>query len=110
MVDLAPQQRALYEASLVLGELPASLGPEPAVAEALEHQAHAIQAAHRAGRSCVAGLLRSYGAAGPDLRVREPGYGASAMGMAAYRHPSAGRPNGSPEIASLLERVLRTQG
>jgi ankyrin repeat protein len=69
VLDLAPQQLAFYEASLLIGELPASLGPEPALREALEHQVLAVQAAHRAGRPCVAGLLRSYGARGSDAEI-----------------------------------------
>jgi hypothetical protein len=69
MPGLGPQQLALYECSLLVGDLPASLGPEPALREALEHQARVLQAAHRAGRSCVAGLLRSYGAKGSDAEI-----------------------------------------
>lgn len=39
---------------------------------------------------------------GPDLSVREPVYGGTALGMARHRHPAAGRPNGSPEVAAIL--------
>ena len=39
----------------------------------------------------------------PDLDVREPAHGCTAIGMAKYRHTSEGRPNGSPEIVALLE-------
>ena len=49
-------------------------------------------AAH--GRREVVELLLSKS---PDLDVKEPVYGGSAIGMAGYPHGSAGRPNGSPE-------------
>jgi hypothetical protein len=51
------------------------------------------------GRREVVELLLSKG---PDLGVREPFHGGTAVGIAAYPHPSAGRPNGSPEIVDLL--------
>jgi hypothetical protein len=43
----------------------------------------------------------------PDLSVREPVHGGTALGMAKYRHRPAGRPEGSPAIVELLEAALR---
>ena len=43
----------------------------------------------------------------PDLSVREPVYGATAKGIAEYPHPSAGKPNGHPEIVELLRSAQR---
>jgi len=56
------------------------------------------------GRREVVELLLSKG---PDLGVRDPVYGGTAAGIAAYRHPSAGRPNGSPEIVELFRRAQK---
>jgi feruloyl-CoA synthase len=38
----------------------------------------------------------------PDLSVRDAKWGNSAIGMARYEHPAAGRPHGSRDIALLL--------
>ncbi|MEV6610982.1 ankyrin repeat domain-containing protein [Kutzneria sp. NPDC051319] len=43
----------------------------------------------------------------PDLSVREPVHGATALGAARYHHPSAGRPAGSPAVVRLLEAHAR---
>ena len=56
-------------------------------------------AAFHGHRDVVAFLLSKQ----PDLDVREPAHGSTAIGMAKYRHPSGGRPEGSPEIVALLE-------
>jgi hypothetical protein len=40
---------------------------------------------------------------GPDLSVREPVYGGTALGMAKHPHPAAGRPEGALEVIALLE-------
>lgn len=40
----------------------------------------------------------------PDLSVIEPIYGATALGIASYAHPAAGRPHGHPAIVALLEQ------
>jgi hypothetical protein len=42
----------------------------------------------------------------PDLSVEEPIYGATALSIARYEHPAAGRPNGSPDLVALLERWI----
>ena len=41
---------------------------------------------------------------GPDLAFREPMHDATALGMARYPHPAAGRPHGNPAIVALLTR------
>jgi hypothetical protein len=51
------------------------------------------------GRREVVALLIERG---PDLAFREPVHGATALGMARYPHPAAGRPQGNPEVAALL--------
>jgi hypothetical protein len=56
------------------------------------------------GRREVVELLLSRS---PDLDVKQPVYGGSAIGMAAYPHPSAGRPNGNPNIVEMLRRERR---
>jgi ankyrin repeat protein len=44
----------------------------------------------------------------PDLRVKEPAHGSTALGMARYPHHRAeGRPGGSPDIAAILEERMR---
>lgn len=52
------------------------------------------------GRREVVALLLEHG---PDLTFREPVHGATALGMARYPHPAAGRPQGNPDVAALLE-------
>jgi len=45
----------------------------------------------------------------PDLSVKEPAHGSTAVGMAKYpHHRSEGRPGGSPDIVALLEDRMRT--
>jgi hypothetical protein len=61
-----------------------------------------IHAAGHGRREAVALLLTK----GPDLNVREPVYGSTALGAAKYRHPAAGRPEGSPEVVKLIEAAL----
>jgi len=44
----------------------------------------------------------------PDLSVKEPAHGSTALGMAKYPHHRAeGRPGGSPDIAAILEGRMR---
>jgi Ankyrin repeat len=63
------QSRLFHEASLLVGALPEGLGPEPSLRAALDGQVMAVQEAHRAGRACVAALLRSYGTRGADAEI-----------------------------------------
>jgi hypothetical protein len=58
-----------------------------------------IYAASHGRRDAVEWLLQK----GPDLSVKEPVYGGTAVSMARYRHPAAGRPDGSPDVVALLE-------
>jgi hypothetical protein len=62
-----------------------------------------IYAAAHGRRDAVVLLLSK----SPDLSIREPVYGGTALGMAKYRHPAAGRPEGSPAIVELLEAASR---
>ncbi len=41
----------------------------------------------------------------PDLDVKEPVHGGSALGWARHPHAVSGRPEGSPDIAELLEKA-----
>jgi hypothetical protein len=52
------------------------------------------------GRRVVVELLLTEG---PDLTIVEPVHRSTALGAARYPHPAAGRPNGSPDIAALIE-------
>ncbi len=61
-----------------------------------------IYAAAHGRRDAVALLLSK----GPDLHVREPVYGGTALGLAKHRHPAAGRPEGSPDVVALIEAAL----
>ncbi len=67
---------------------------------ALEHAL--IYAAMHGRRDIVAWLLTKH----PDLSVKEPVHGATALGAAKLAHPSSGRPHGCPEIAAMLQRHL----
>jgi hypothetical protein len=60
-------------------------------------------AAYHGRRDVVVWLLARH----PDLDVREPAHGGTPLGMAKYPHASAGRPQGSPEIALLIEAARR---
>ena len=64
-----------------------------------------IYAAHHGRIEVVRWLLTKQ----PDLSVREPVYGGTAIGMAAHPHPAAGRPRGSPDVVALLERAQRNR-
>jgi hypothetical protein len=66
---------------------------------------YALIYAARHGRCDVVAFLLSKD---PDLGIREPVYGATAAGMARYRHPAAGRPDGSPDVSALLEATARS--
>jgi hypothetical protein len=45
----------------------------------------------------------------PDLAVREPVHGVTAIDAARIPHPAAGRPRGSPEVLALLEEALASE-
>ena len=62
-----------------------------------------IWAASHGRRDVVEFLLLK----GPNLDVREPVYGNTALDAAKHRHPAAGRADGCPEIAALLEAARR---
>jgi ankyrin repeat protein len=68
-------------------------------ARALEYAT--IYAAGLGRRDAVALLLQH----GPDLGFREPVYGNTAADAASYPHPSAGRPQGSPDVLALLVKA-----
>jgi ankyrin repeat protein len=63
---------------------------------------YAFICAASAGHRDVVELLLTKG---PDLRVREPVYGNTALDAASYPHPAARHPEGQPEIVRLLEEL-----
>lgn len=83
--------------SLIHAKLPDGWDPRHALEYAL------IYAASHGRHAMVDALL----AEGPDLSVKEPVYGGTARSMAAYPHPSAGRPQGSPDLAARFALASR---
>lgn len=71
-----------------------------ATAQLVEHAL--IYAAGLGRHDVVVQLL----ALAPDLSVREPFYDATALDVARYKHPAAGRPDGNPTIVGLLEPLV----
>ncbi len=83
---------------------PVRIGATDKVIAADQLVEHAlIYAASLDRRDVVTALL----ALDPDLSVREPLWGATALGAASHEHASAGRPHGNPAIVALLDAHSR---